>query len=93
MKKIIILISIFCFNAVLLNAQDAIQHDAEHYVLLSQHQDKWSAEDEEIDKKLKKIEKENDGKKPNFIYILIDDVGFGEFGYPLLNQGALPASQ
>ena len=87
MKKIIVvLIGLFCFNAFMLNGQEAIQHDAEHYILLSQHQDRWEAEDKEIDKKLKKIEKENDGKKPNIIYILIDDVGFGEFGYPLLNK-------
>jgi arylsulfatase A-like enzyme len=67
-------------------AQDAIQHDAEHYVLLDQHADKWSAEDKANDKKLKDIQKQNNGKKPNIIYILIDDVGFGEFGNPLLND-------
>ena len=63
-----------------------IQHDAEHYILLDQHQDKWAAEDKAIDDKLKWIQKENGGKKPNIIYILIDDVGFGEFGNPLLND-------
>jgi len=85
MKKVI-LIGIFCFNVVLINAQDGIQHDAEHYILLSQHQDKWAAEDKDIDDKLKKIQNENHGKRPNIIYILIDDVGFGEFGDPLLNK-------
>ena len=86
MKKITILIAFFCFNTLIINAQNPIQHDAEHYILLSQHQDKWEAEDKDIDKKLKKLYKENDGKKPNIIYILIDDVGFGEFGNPLLNK-------
>ena len=86
MKKITFLLGIFCFNAALINAQDAIQHDAEHYVLLSQHQDKWAAEDTDISSRLNKIQKDNKGEKPNIIYILIDDVGFGEFGVPLLNQ-------
>ena len=86
MKKITILIAFFCFNTLIINAQNPIQHDAEHYILLSQHQDKWEAEDKDIDTKLEKIQKENDGKKPNIIYILIDDVGFGEFGNPLLND-------
>ena len=86
MKKITILIAFFCFNTLIINAQNPIQHDAEHYILLSQHQDKWEAEDKDIDTKLEKIQKENDGKRPNIIYILIDDVGFGEFGNPLLND-------
>ena len=32
-----------------------IQHDAEHYVLLHQYKDQWTAEDKEIDKKLAEI--------------------------------------
>jgi arylsulfatase A-like enzyme len=86
MKKITIFVVMICLNSVLINAQVDIQHDAEHYILLSQHQDKWAAEDNYIDNKLKKIQQENDGKRPNIIYILIDDVGFGEFGNPLLNK-------
>ena len=87
MRNIKIILACFlCGNTILATAQQAIQHDAEHYVLLSQHEDKWTAEDQEIDDKLKKIQDENDGKKPNIIYILIDDVGFGEFGNPLLND-------
>lgn len=83
---LIILVGIISFNTVLVRAQTKIQHDAEHYVLLSQYQDKWSAEDEDIDSKLKKIRKENKNKRPNIIFILIDDVGFGEFGNALLND-------
>ena len=86
MIKVLTTSMLFCFVVLLVNAQEAIQHDAEHYVLLSQHQNKWNAEDNDIDAKLKKIQKENKGKKPNIIYILIDDVGFGEFGNPLLNK-------
>ena len=67
-------------------AAEPIQHDAEHYVLLHQYADKWAAEDKEIDKKLAEIRKKNGGKKPNIVYILIDDMGFGEFGVPALNK-------
>jgi len=85
-NNLLMLSGLFCLSPFISLSQEAIQHDAEHYILLGQHQDKWEAEDKEIDKKLKKLYKENDGKRPNIIYILIDDVGFGEFGYPLLNN-------
>ncbi len=68
------------------NAKAPIQHDAEHYVLLHQYKDQWAKEDKEIDKKLTSIRKKNGGKKPNIVYILIDDMGFGEFGMPELNK-------
>ena len=67
-------------------AATPIQHDAEHYVLLNQHNEQWIAEDKEIDAKLAEIQKKNNGKKPNIIYILIDDVGLGELGSPVLNN-------
>jgi arylsulfatase len=63
-----------------------VQHDAEHYVLLDQHSKDWSAEDKQIDKKLADLREKNNGKPPNIIYILVDDVGFGELGNPVLNQ-------
>jgi len=63
-----------------------IQHDAEHYVLLDQHEEQWQQEDKAIDSRLAELKKQNGGKPPNIIYILIDDVGFGEFGNPLLND-------
>jgi arylsulfatase len=65
--------------------QGAIQHDAEHYILLKQHGEKWAAEDKRIEARLAEIRKKNNGKPPNIVYILIDDVGFGEFGIPELN--------
>ncbi len=89
MKELIKSLSI-CLSILLglignVYSQD-IQHDAEHYVLLSQHQDKWEAEDKDVANRLSEYQKNNKGKKPNIIYILIDDVGFGEFGTPLLNN-------
>ena len=63
----------------------AIQHDAEHYILLKQHGEKWAAEDKALDKKLADARAKNGGKPPNIVYILVDDVGYGEFGIPELN--------
>ncbi|MFC1833186.1 sulfatase-like hydrolase/transferase [Thermodesulfobacteriota bacterium] len=62
-----------------------IVHDAEHYILEAQHGKKWAAEDKELEKKLAEIRKKNGGKPPNIIYILLDDVGFGEIGMPELS--------
>ena len=67
------------------NAQN-IQHDAEHYVLLHQYADQWAAEDVEVDRRLAEIRERNGGRPPNIVYILIDDMGFGEFGMPELSR-------
>ncbi len=64
----------------------AIQHDSEHYVLLHQYADQWAAEDKEIDKRLAEIRGRNGGKPPNIVYILIDDMAFGEYGMPVLDK-------
>ena len=61
-------------------AANQIVHDAEYYVLEAQHGEKWSADDNKIDKKLAEVRKKNGGKPPNIVYILLDDVGFGEIG-------------
>ncbi len=66
-------------------AQEKIVHDAEHYILKAQHGERWAKEDAEIDAKLAEIRKKNGGKPPNFVYILLDDVGFGELGMPNLD--------
>jgi len=63
-----------------------IQHDAEHYVLLHQYQDQWDAEDKENLKTLEDIRKKNNGKRPNIVFILLDDMGFGEYGIPALSN-------
>ncbi|WP_299644340.1 sulfatase-like hydrolase/transferase [uncultured Ruegeria sp.] len=66
-------------------AQD-IQHDTEHHILLKQHGDIWATEDSELDQKLAELRGANGGKPPNIVYILVDDMGFGEFGMPALNK-------
>ena len=64
----------------------AIQHDAEHYVLLHQYADQWASEDKELDQRLSDLRKQNGGKPPNIVYILIDDMAFGEYGLPALDK-------
>jgi len=57
-----------------------IVHDAEYYIIEAQNGEKWAADDKQIDKKLADLRKKNNGKPPNIVYILLDDVGFGEIG-------------
>jgi len=58
----------------------AIQNDAPHKELAKKKKEVWAQEDKEIDKKLAALEKKI-GKKPNIIYVLADDVGWGELGW------------
>jgi arylsulfatase len=58
----------------------AIQNDAPFLDFQKKNQEKWAAEDKEIDEKLAALRKKF-GKRPNIIYILADDVGWGELGW------------
>ena len=69
------------FTAVPVGARDII-HDAEYYLLEAQNGERWQQEDKLIEKRLAEIRKANGGKPPNIIYILLDDLGFGEIGMP-----------
>lgn len=67
-------------------AQDApIIHDGEFEFLRAQFGDAWDAQDVELDARLAEIREANGGKPPNFLYILIDDVSFGQMGNRTLN--------
>ena len=83
------LVTAFAFAGVYttpaLAADGDIIHDAEHYILQAQHGERWAGEDTEIDAKLAEIRKKNGGKPPNIVYILLDDLGFGEIGMPDLD--------
>jgi len=58
----------------------ALQSDAYYTESAKRNKDKWAGEDRQINSKLDKLEKKF-GKKPNIIYILADDVGWGELGW------------
>lgn len=64
-------------------AKDII-HDAEYYIIEAQNGERWRSDDKKIDARLAQLRNENGGKPPNIIYILLDDVGFGEIGMPNL---------
>jgi hypothetical protein len=62
-----------------------IVHDAEYYILEAQHGKKWKADDKNIDEKLAEFRNKNGGKSPNILYVLVDDLSFGEMGIPEFN--------
>ncbi len=68
-------------TASLLFGADII-HDAEHYLLAAQNGDRWAADDRAIDERLSALLESNDGRPPNIVYILLDDIGYGEIGTP-----------
>ena len=82
MKSIIV--NTLLLSASLL-AQDPIIHDSEFNFVEAQYKQAWGAQDKDIDLKLEAIAKQNGGKRANILYILVDDVGFGDFGIPELN--------
>ena len=58
----------------------AFQPDAPFLAYQEKNKDKWAQEDKIINDKLAALEQKF-GKKPNIIYILADDVGWGEMGW------------
>lgn len=62
-----------------------IVHDTEYYILEAQNGDQWAKDDKAVDEKLAAFRKKNGNKPPNILYILIDDLGFGDMGIPELN--------
>jgi arylsulfatase len=65
-------------------AKDLV-HDGEYYFVKAQYGDNWDKEDNEIDARLAEVRKKNGGKRPNILYILIDDVSFGQMGNRAMN--------
>lgn len=62
-----------------------IVHDAEYYILEAQNGEAWAVEDTELDQKLAEL-REKHGTPPNIIYILWDDMAFGDAGIPAINK-------
>ncbi len=68
-----------------LAAEGDIVHDSEYYILEAQNAERWAADDKAVDEKLAAFRQQNGGKAPNLLYILVDDIGFGDLGIPELN--------
>jgi arylsulfatase len=80
-KKFAYSILVLTFSGLLtVSAEGKIIHDAEYTIIEAQNGEAWAADDKTIDKKLAEVRKKNGGKPPNIVYILLDDVGFGEIG-------------
>ena len=56
------------------------QFDAPYYAHEKRNKAEWGKQDNQIDEKLAALEKRFE-KKPNIIYILTDDIGWGELGW------------
>jgi len=69
----------------ILSAQNKIVHDAEYYVIEAQNGERWASEDKDLDKRLSELKKKH-GKTPNIVYILWDDMAFGDAGIPAINK-------
>ncbi|WP_170763667.1 sulfatase-like hydrolase/transferase [Ruegeria lacuscaerulensis] len=68
-----------------LGQDNPIIHDGEFQYLRAQFGEVWDTQDVEIDARLAEIRDANGGQPPNFLYILIDDVSFGQMGDRKMN--------
>jgi arylsulfatase len=77
-------ISLAAFASAPAYAADIV-HDGEYYYLAAQKGETWVAQDADIEEQLAEIRAKNGGKRPNILYILIDDVSFGLMGNRAMN--------
>ncbi|MHC4968889.1 MAG: sulfatase-like hydrolase/transferase, partial [Planctomycetota bacterium] len=87
MRSLTLTLTLLCVLAATGSAfgQDIV-HDAEYYILQAQNGQRWAAEDRALDRQLAAFRESNGGKPPNILYILIDDIGFGDLGSATLNS-------
>jgi arylsulfatase len=86
MHKRLLVLALACLSLIAGQAlaKDVV-HDAEFYILKAQHGQEWAAQDAALDERLAAFRASNGGKPPNILYILIDDIGFGDLGSKTLN--------
>ena len=75
---------VFLSNPAIATSEDIV-HDSEYYILKSQNAEKWAKDDQIVNEKIAAFRSVNGGKAPNIVYILVDDIGFGDMGIPELN--------
>jgi arylsulfatase len=86
MKHFLSMAAVCALAATPVIAQDGeIIHDGEYRYLEAQFAEKWDAQDVEVDARLQEVRDANGGQPPNFLYILVDDVSFGQMGSRKLN--------
>ncbi|PRY20086.1 arylsulfatase [Aliiruegeria haliotis] len=86
MKKTLSLAALCVLATAPALAQEGeIIRDGEYRYLEAQFGEAWAEQDERIDGRLNEIWEANGGKPPNILYILIDDVSFGQMGSRKLN--------
>ena len=78
-KKNITYLSVLFSTMLFTVSVNAYQPDAPYQKAMQENAEAWGQEDQAIDRKLAGLEKRF-GKKPNIIYVLGDDVGWGELG-------------
>ena len=78
-KQDIVRLSVLFLTLLITGQISAWQPDAPFGKAMKENAEAWKQEDQAIDKKLAQLEKRF-GKKPNIIYVLGDDVGWGELG-------------
>ena len=78
-KQYITRLSVFLLSVLVVSTTNAYQPDAPYQKALQENAESWAKEDKAIDARLAQLEKRH-GKKPNIIYVLADDIGWGELG-------------
>ena len=85
MMRFLTLCAACALAAPVLAQKDSIVRDGEYRFLEAQFGEQWAKQDAAIDSRLAEIRKANGGQPPNILYILIDDVSFGQMGSRTLN--------
>ncbi len=83
--KLLSALTLFTVGTLLAKESAEILHDAEYYILSAQNATQWNEDDKRVEQKLAEFRNKNGGNPPNILYILIDDIGFGDLGIPELN--------
>ena len=76
-----VVLAMFCLVTNSALAGSMIAHDTEYYILEAQHGEQWAQDDKTVDAKLAAFRAGNDGKPPNILYILVNDIGFGDLAH------------